>query len=151
MIFTANQTVDNYWFRADVETACGSNTKGNGLSIFSYEGAAAGDPTTTSRSTKPSNCIDESPLVPKFTNTVPNSTFISQVKTLPVSSVNESGVTTNNQNIVAWGINLTAIDVDWEKPTYSYVRDKNTSYPITENLIPIPEQNIVSNDLSDRT
>lgn len=150
MIITANQTVDNYWFRADVETACGSATNRNGSSIFSYEGAAAGDPTTSS-SPRLSNCIDEGPLVPYFANTVPNNTFLSQVKTLPLSTVTSSGVETNQQNIVAWGIDFMAIDVDWEKPTYSYVIDKNTSYPQAINLIEIPQQDIVSNILNDGT
>lgn len=143
MIFTANQTVDNYWFRAEAETACGSNVTHSGLSIFSYEGAAAGDPTSSMLSLKPANCLDESPLNPVFQTVVPSDTFNAQVKDLTVD-VNTAGVGTNGQSIVTWGINLTAIDVDWEDPTYSYVINHNTSYPSTENLIQISE-NIVSN------
>lgn len=145
MIFTANQTVDNYWFRAEPETNCGSNVKNSGRSIFSYEGAATGDPTSSKLSDQPANCLDESPLKPNFATVVPGTDFNSQVKTLPVEKF--PGVTTNGQSIVSWGINLTAIDVDWEKPTYSYVIDKNTSYPSAANLIQL-KPNIVSSAIS---
>lgn len=136
--------MDNYWFRAEPELACGSNVTHLGASIFSYEGAAAGDPTSSALPARPSNCLDESPLQPYFTTVVPSDTFTAQVKTLPVEA-NVPGVSTNNQSIVTWGINFTAIDVDWEIPTYSYVINHNTSYPSAANLIEIPTQNIVSN------
>lgn len=141
VIFTANQTVDNYWFRAEAETGCNSAVNNPGRSIFSYEGAATADPTTSPLSPRPANCLDESPLIPNFATTVPSDAFNTQVKTLPVQ---KGTVTTNGQNIVSWGINFTAIDVDWEKPTYSYVIEKNTSYPSTANLIQISRENIVS-------
>lgn len=140
VIFTANQTVDNYWFRAEAETSCGSNTNNAGRSIFSYAGAATGDPTTSQLSPRPANCNDESPLKPNFATTVPSDNFNSQVKSLPVDL--QPGVATNGQNIVQWGINFTAIDVDWEDPTYSYVIDHNTSYPTSLNLIELPTSNI---------
>jgi hypothetical protein len=38
VIIDANQAVGNYWFRAVVMTACGSNNNANIQSIFSYEG-----------------------------------------------------------------------------------------------------------------
>ena len=145
MIINATQAVDNYWFRAEAETACGSNVTHPGRSIFSYEGATVGDPTTSQLSPQPSNCLDESPLKPYFGTTVPSDTFDTQVKTLPVDKITKSGVTTNSKNIVTWGVNLTAIDVDWEEPTYSYVINRNTSYPSTLNLIQLTPQNIVSN------
>lgn len=140
--------MDNYWFRAEAESACGSAANGqigqNGQSIFSYEGAAIGDPTSSRLSPRPANCLDESPLRPNFATTVPSDAFSTQVKTLPVSLITTQGVQTNGQNIVAWGINFTAIDVDWEVPTYSYVINHNTSYPSTANLIELKQQNIVS-------
>jgi Multicopper oxidase len=38
VIISANQAVDNYWFRAEVKTACGSNTNnGNIKSIFTSD------------------------------------------------------------------------------------------------------------------
>ena len=42
-------------------------------------------------------------------NTVPSSNFLSQAKELDVNIAVEQ-VTTNNQSIVVWSINMTAID-----------------------------------------
>ena len=140
VIITANQTVGNYWFRAEVETSCASSNNFYGRSVFSYVGAAAGDPTTTA-ATKPGGCNDEAPLVPWVINNVPSDQFTSQAKSLQVNIL-IPGVNTNNQNIVTWGINSSAIDVDWETPTLSYVEKGNANYPSALNLIEIPNEGI---------
>ena len=142
VVIYANQTVGNYWFRAEVATDCASSNNFYGRSIFSYSGAASGDPTSTA-ATIPSVCKDESPLVPWVPNSVSSSAFVSQVGNLQVDITQEQ-VTTNGQNIVVWGVNLTAIDVDWEKPTLEYVKTGNTSYPRVFNLIEIPNEGTVS-------
>ncbi|PSN60896.1 putative multicopper oxidase, type 1 [Corynespora cassiicola Philippines] len=140
VVITANQTVGDYWFRADVASECASSNANRGLSIFTYDGAPGNDP-TTSPFTKPTNgCVDESPLVPWVPNTVDQTAFMNQVGNLQVDLHREQ-VTTNGQNLVFWGINLTAINVDWDEPTLQYVADKNTSYPRVFNLIEIPNQN----------
>lgn len=66
---------------------------------------------------------------------------MNQVKDLNVDI--SQTVTTNGQNIVVWSINLTAIDVTWQKPTLEYVATKNTSYPSAFNLIEIPKEGMV--------
>jgi len=142
VIIHANQTVGNYWFRAENEAACNSANNFFGRSIFSYTGAAPADPTSTG-TTRPSNCNDESPLVPWVINNVPSDTFTSQVKTLNVDL--GPGVSSNGQNIVVWALNFTAIDVSWENPILSYVLSHNTSYPPSENLIELKNGGIVRN------
>ncbi|KAF2103704.1 putative multicopper oxidase, type 1 [Rhizodiscina lignyota] len=137
VIITANQAVGNYWFRAEVAADCASANNNFGRAIFSYTGAASGDPTTTAYDTPTTGCVDESPLVPWVTNTVPSTNFISQAKELDVN-INVEQITTNNQSIVVWGINMTAIDIDWEKPTLEYIKTQNTSYPSAYNLVEIP-------------
>ncbi|KAL0256444.1 laccase, multicopper oxidase, benzenediol:oxygen oxidorectuctase [Diplodia seriata] len=139
VIFTASSKVDNYWFRAEVATACASANNHYGRGVFSIAGAAAGDP-ADSASSIPGGCTEPLPT-PYVSNTVPNSTFLSQVKTLSVD-LTTANVSTNQQNIVFWGINMTAIDIDWEKPTLQYVIDKNTSYPQVYNLIELPNEGI---------
>ena len=137
VIIEANQDVGNYWFRAFGEAGCGTpNTNVRGTAaIFSYDGAPAGEPTSTGVP-KPVDCHEPSPLVPYVTNNVPKDTFVNQAKTLPIDTQHgESNLTTNNKNIVYWGINSTAIDVDWKKPVLSYVKEDNDDYPVTENLI----------------
>ena len=140
VIIDADQDVGNYWFRAVAETGCSSfcNNPAGGLSIFSYAGAPAGNPTSVN-ATKPVDCNEPAPLAPHWKTNIPSSNFTSQAAVLPVSTHTET-VQGNGKNIVYWGINTTAIDVDWEKPILSYVKEKNFNFPKSENLIEIPTQ-----------
>ncbi|KAF2001988.1 multicopper oxidase [Amniculicola lignicola CBS 123094] len=138
VIFTANQAVGNYWFRAEVAGPCASSNNYYGRSVFSYSGATADKLPETSAFTVPTVCNDESPLVPWVKNNVSATQFLEQVTSLNVDI--GSKVTTNGQNIVYWGINMSAINVDWDKPTLQYVKDGNTSYPVVFNLIEIPNE-----------
>lgn len=143
VIITANQASGNYWFRAEVAQDCASANNFYGRGIFQYADATAGDPTTSAFDAPTTGCVDESPLVPWVPNTVPSTNFISQAKNLNVD-IGVEQVTTNNQSIVVWGINMTAIDIDWEKPTLQYVKDGNTNYPSVYNLVEIPKGQTVS-------
>ncbi|KAF2786927.1 multicopper oxidase [Melanomma pulvis-pyrius CBS 109.77] len=143
VIINANQTASNYWFRAEVAGVCASSNKFYGRSVFSYDTVTVADPTSTAF-TIPTVCKDESPLVPWVANTVGSSDdFIKQAGNLQVD-LSRQQITTNGQNIVVWGINLTAINVNWDKPTLQYVKDKNTSYPKSFSLIDIPNEGIWS-------
>jgi len=142
VVFTANQAVGNYWFRAENVAACASGNNFYGRAVFSYAGAPAGDPTSTGYP-MPQDCNDEKGLTPWVVNTVPNSDFVNQAKNLNIDLGIEN-VTTNGQNIVFWGVNLTAMKVDWDRPTLSYVQSKNTSYPTAYNLLELPVANMVS-------
>ena len=140
VIITANQTPGNYWFRAEVATDCASSNNFYGRSIFTYSGTTLADPTTNG-TTAPSTCEDASPLVPWWNTTVPSSDFTSQVQDLEVN-IDVEQITTNNQSIVVWGVNLTGIDIDWENPTLEYVVTGNNSYPQVYNLIELPTEGI---------
>ena len=142
VVFTANQTAGNYWFRAEVATDCASANNFYGRSIFTYSTVTSDTPASTS-STPDSVCQPESVIVPYVPNTVPNTTFLSQAQDLEVD-IDKEQVTTNGQNIAVWGINLTAIDIDWRDPTLEYVITGNTSYPAVYNLIEIPSEGTVS-------
>ena len=133
VIIEANQEIGNYWFRAVAETGCTSATNFPGWSIFSYTGAAAGNPTSTNAA-KPNDCTETGPLTPFWPTNVPQSTFTSQAKVLAVNTTTE-GATGNGQNVVVWGVNTSSISVDWEKPILSYVQQGDTNYPASENLI----------------
>ncbi|KAF2137677.1 multicopper oxidase [Aplosporella prunicola CBS 121167] len=139
VIITANQTVGNYWFRAEVATGCASANNGYGRGIFSYSGAPSGDPTSTGGS-QPGDCNEPLPT-PFAPNNVPSDTFLDQVKSLDVD-LTVANVTTNNKNVVFWGVNLTAIDIAWEQPTLQLVADGKSDFPQTYNLIEIPQQGI---------
>jgi FtsP/CotA-like multicopper oxidase with cupredoxin domain len=141
VVIDANSTSGNYWFRAEVANDCASINNWYGRSIFTYTGATVVDPTSQPISAAPAVCKDESPLVPWWNSTVPSTDFDNQVRDLEVD-ISVEQVAGNGQNIVVWGINLTAIDIDWEKPTLQYVIDKNTTYPAVYNLIELPTSDI---------
>jgi hypothetical protein len=142
VIINANQAVDNYWFRAEVMTACGANANnGNIQSIFSYVGAADANPTSTG-TTAPQNCDDETGLTPYVVKNVPSTDFVTQAQELDVLLTIGTG--SNGQAITQWNINSSVINVDWEYPTLSYVKAGNTSYPTGLNLIQLPEADTVS-------
>ncbi|QDS75104.1 hypothetical protein FKW77_007202 [Venturia effusa] len=141
VVITANQTSGNYWFRANAATSCASANNFYGRSIFTYSDATVATPNTNGTA-QPTTCADPlSQMVPWWNTTVPSVDFVNQVRDLEVD-LNVSNVTTNNQNVVTWGINMTAIDIDWRDPTLQYVKDKNNSFPQTYNLIELPTEGI---------
>ncbi|KAK4988900.1 laccase, multicopper oxidase, benzenediol:oxygen oxidorectuctase [Elasticomyces elasticus] len=139
VVINANQGSGNFWFRANVNTACSSGNNNNALAIFTYSGTTVADPTTTN--TSPSGCNDQTGLIPYWKQAVPSDTFNSQVKELSLV-LNREQVTTNGANLVVWALNTTMINVAWDKPTMQYLFDKNTSYPSTYSMIELPTQGI---------
>jgi FtsP/CotA-like multicopper oxidase with cupredoxin domain len=141
VIIDANQAVDNYWFRAEVMTACGANNNnGNIMSIFSYTGAADTNPTSTG-TTAPQNCNDESGLIPYVVKNVDSTNFLTEYEELDV--LLDIGTASNGQSVAQWNVNGSVIDVDWEDPTLKYVEDGNTTFATDLNLIQLPEANKV--------
>jgi len=142
VVINANQAPGNYWFRAQVETGCTNNdlNSNGGLAIFTYSGVKVATPTTTGYSD--GGCVEPSPLTPWVPNTVGSSAaFIAQSKALDVQIL-IPGVTTNNENIVTWGVNTSALHVMWNKPIMSYVMEGNNSWPSTENLIELVNEGV---------
>ena len=142
VIVHANQSVNSYWLRATTGFECsdfGPSTPAQ--AIVRYNGAATANPTTSSTATS-SNCGDPGVLVPFVPNQVGSEQdFKAQARDLDVN-LYLPGMTTNKQNIVYWGINATSIQVQWDDPTLQYVKTKNTSYPVVENIVELPTGNI---------
>lgn len=138
VIVNANQTVDNYWIRATAETACDAfPNQSPALAIVRYDGAPDSNPTSDSTVTS-TDCAGPGVLTPWVSNTVGSvDEFKAQARDLELGAY-LPGATTNKQNIVYWGINSTAIDVQWNNPILEYVKTGNTSYPVTENVIELP-------------
>jgi FtsP/CotA-like multicopper oxidase with cupredoxin domain len=141
VIITANQKADNYWFRVQPANGCASAINNSGKSIFTYNGVTVADPSSTGV-TLDAGCNEPGPLVPWWPTTIPSSDFKSQSQTMDVDLAIPN-VTTNNQNVVAWTVDLTTIQVNWEDPTLQYVINKNTDYPTSYNLIEIPNEGTV--------
>lgn len=143
VIITANQTAGNYWLRAEAEyVGCYSANQGTGLGIATYAGVAAGTPTTSATYTNGGNCLEPSPLTPWVQNQVGDEAeFIAQATALDIT-FESSTLQTNNQSIVVWGLNFTAITVSWEYPVISYLKNnQQNQIPASESLIEIATAN----------
>ncbi|OAT09933.1 laccase 3, variant 1 [Blastomyces gilchristii SLH14081] len=141
VIIHADQEIDNYWFRAEVQRGCGENAmNGRIKSIFRYKGADPNAEPTSVASNYTQSCDDEQGLVPFVPIDVPSEHFIREVKDLNVTF--EPEVTSPGQNIVHWKINGIPIETDWEYPTLQYVLDRNTSFAPKLNVIELPEANV---------
>ncbi|KAH0176565.1 laccase-like multicopper oxidase, partial [Aureobasidium melanogenum] len=77
-------------------------------------------------------------LTPYWDSFVPDDALTANPAFLSVGA-QEAGVTSNNATIFRWAINTTALNVDWNKPILEYVQEGNTSYPVSENLINVPD------------
>ena len=140
VVVSTDQPVGSYWIRADPEGACFSSAGSPGRGVFRYEGAAGGDPTTSSTVTS-GGCTVPGVLTPYVPNTVGNEAeFKAQASNLNVN-LELPGTTSNNQNIVVWGVNLTAIAIQWDRPTLDYVKSGDTEYPTAANVIEVTDAN----------
>jgi FtsP/CotA-like multicopper oxidase with cupredoxin domain len=139
IVFTANQTVGNYWLRVNPGgAACGRAAIYNNAAvtvgaILSYQGATTSLPTSTGFTTA-ATCADET-FQPYKTLPVPSSNFASQLGNLDVT------LGRSTANIVNWFINNSSMDVDWEMPTLEYIKDGNTSYTQSMNVYEMPNAN----------
>lgn len=142
VVITATQAVANYWIRAVAENACLSFNAGTGLAVLNYAGVPATTvPTTIAQPVTNPGCAEPAGLTPWVPNNVGSvDAFKSQVTSLNVNV--DNNVDSNGQNIVVWGINMTGIMVQWEKPTLSYAMQGDTDYPAVANLLALPNEGV---------
>lgn len=134
VVINANQTVENYWFRVAVGTACGSNTiltSGIQLgAILSYAGASSGNPTSTGVTMRTA-CVDEktSDLIPWVPNTVPSS-VVGQAGKLDLGFSQAAAPS----NLVRWLIDGTPMIVDWNNPTLETTLAGSSNFYTNANI-----------------
>jgi FtsP/CotA-like multicopper oxidase with cupredoxin domain len=135
VVITANQTVDNYWFRVAVGTACGRNamtTSGKQMgAILHYDTAPNSNPTSTTTVTMRTSCDDETGLVPFVPNQVPTSVVGEAANhKLNVSSFADP----TKNNLFRWLIDGTPHIVDWNNPSLETVLGGSTKFGPNENV-----------------
>jgi len=137
VVITANQTVNNYWFRVSVGTACGSNamtSSGKVLgAILHYDGApTTGNPTSTGVAMRTS-CDDEatSNLVPFVPNQVPTSI----VGDAPNHKMTLNSFSNSSQNnLFRWTIDGNPFVIDWNNPSLETVLAGSKNFGPNENV-----------------
>lgn len=143
VIIEANQPIASYWFHVVPQSDCSNNKIANAVSIFTYQGANSTIPPSSSRNNTPSTtgCLDPNDdLIPYVQLDVPSNQTIPQSSHLDVNFTIIQGNGTS-QTLVQWNLNYTAIKAGWDKPTLEYVRERNTSYPTSMNLIELSGAN----------
>jgi L-ascorbate oxidase len=98
VVFTANQTPGNYWFRAEVQSQCGNNANNKILAIFNYDTVPCGIPSSI-RVNYTQSCADETGLVPYVAKSASKADF-----TFNAEDTLNVGLTQVNNNFV-WTIN----------------------------------------------
>ncbi|KAK4496969.1 hypothetical protein PRZ48_011418 [Zasmidium cellare] len=131
VIITADQEPGNYWFRTEVAKECRNNNDWYGRAIWSYSNTAMGTPNSTAFP-EPTDCLEPGPLIPYWPQKVPRKQEIGNLQVNTTHAVTEYS---NNSSMVVWALGET-IDINWSKPTLSYV-DSNTtqSLPSLYNVL----------------
>lgn len=142
--FTANQAVANYWFNVTYSGtgACGSSNNPHPAAIFSYVGAPSGLPTIAGTAPADTYCADTLGYLPVVPRNVSHPTF-------PNNLPGGLNVTFNaaDDPTVFWNVNGNSMQVTWGTPTLEYVLNKNTAYPVRENIVSIATANVVSSKI----
>lgn len=132
VVINANQTAGSYWFRANVATDCLSSNNHNAKAVWTYDSVTAGTPTSNSYS-QPSQCTEPTALAPYWRQPVPSYSF----GNVPMNvNFSRAKLEPNGDVFTLWAINTTSMNVQWEKPTLSYIMEGNTSYPASLNVVP---------------
>ena len=140
----ASQAVGNYWFNVSFSNtfACGTSANPAPASVFSYIGASNSLPTNPGVTPPDSLCSDNTNLVPVVSRTAPLTSFNALQDDLFVNLI-----TDNSVSKVFWQVNGSSIKVDWGNPTLKQVQSGATTFASNENLIKVPQSNIVSANL----
>lgn len=139
VIITADQYPGSYWFRAEVQDQAGCGTNfGNGhiKSIFAYTGYETQTP-SSSATNYTQRCTDETGLVPHWNSYVPQGTIATP--THLGSSINQSTAADGTLTLY-WNVNGSSMNVDWSNPTLESVKNGNTSFPKSANVITLPAE-----------
>lgn len=136
----ASHAVGNYWMNVSFSNTFGCGTSNNPApaAIFSYVGANNSLPTNPGVTPPDSLCADNTNLVPIVTRSAPLTAFNALQDDLFVNLVNDP--TTSK---VFWQVNGSSIKVDWGNPTLNQVKNGLQNFPANENLIKVPQTNIV--------
>jgi FtsP/CotA-like multicopper oxidase with cupredoxin domain len=135
VIITANQTVDNYWFRVSPGTACGSNAiAGKGIplgAVLHYNGASDANPTSNTNVAMRTTCVDESTsnLVPFVPNQVPTS-VVGQAEEIDLNYFQDA----TKNNLFRWTLDGTSHIVDWNNPTLETILAGSKDFGANSNV-----------------
>ncbi|EOO03476.1 putative laccase precursor protein [Phaeoacremonium minimum UCRPA7] len=141
VIIDASQEVGNYWFNATLskDGLCGASKNLFPAAIFSYSGADDDVLPTDQGTPVTADCHDTTGFVPVVSRTASLEDWQDNNKEL---DINLTTVVTGRGRVFQWQVNSSAMDVTWERPILSYIREGNTSYPTAGNAISLDKANV---------
>ncbi|KAI8235613.1 Laccase [Colletotrichum sp. SAR 10_96] len=149
VIIEANQEVENYWFNATLSATglCGTSEVALPASIFTYEGAADELPTQPGYPIE-AGCADTVGFEPIVTRLPPSSEFTPHKNIL---DVNLTTPEVYGQPVFRWTVNGHSMDIEWDKPTLTYVAEKNYTFMERANVVELDSKDkwtwwVIQND-----
>lgn len=142
VIIDGNQSVGNYWLNVTFSgtKGCGTSKNPNPAAILSYSGAPDDLPTDEGTPPPDSLCHDPNNFVPVVSRAVPSADFsATPPNSLPVTMDVDA-----EASRVFWKVDGNAIDVNWENPVLQHIREGNTSWPESANVLTVPPTSDVS-------
>jgi FtsP/CotA-like multicopper oxidase with cupredoxin domain len=129
VIVEANQPVDSYFLRADIQTACAGTVQAlNIRAIVNYEGSTATVPTSTAYNYT-GECVDEpvASLVPVVPLTVGSADFTEGTLDVVIHG--------NDVNLYKWYLSGTTFFSEYNEPTLLDVWENKTLPTFSGNLL----------------
>ncbi|KAL1646837.1 laccase, multicopper oxidase, benzenediol:oxygen oxidorectuctase [Diplodia intermedia] len=145
IVFTADQPASNYWMRAEIADCSNNLLKGSSSvvlgGILNYDGFDKTDlPVSSSSTIETSACANEpyTKLIPWWETTVPKDQFAASLEGIDLTF--NGAATVENQTVVQWYLNDSAMNVDWGRPTLQYFADGDTNYTDSMNVFQMPAE-----------
>ncbi|TEA18080.1 Laccase-1 [Colletotrichum sidae] len=142
VLIKADQDAKPYWFNVSFPSnrLCGTSNMNKPAAIFQYEGGSTTAlPKDAGKALEDAQCQDKTDFEPIYGIDV-NSTAFEKTADNSLDVTVDTSRTTNTQRVY-WKVNGQNMDIDWDRPTLSYVAEGNTSYPKQYNVFTIPDEN----------
>ena len=132
VIIEARPEPGNFWINATFSSVrqCGFSLNPHPAAILHYDGAPDELPKDQGAPPPDTFCADNLDFVPIVPRKAPLELFSPEESNLQVALEVDTRVSR-----VFWTINSSAIDIDWEKPTLEYLKERNASFPLDDNIV----------------
>lgn len=135
VVISANQTAGNYWFRAQPATDCFAANRFFARAVWSYSTVTAADPVSTAWPLVTNQCTEPNILAPYWKQEVPSGSFNAVAERLTVN-ITTGIMLPNKDTVVVWAINNTNLNVNWSRPTVSFIKDGDDNYDANMHVLP---------------
>ncbi|KAI1495707.1 probing oxygen channels in Melanocarpus Albomyces laccase [Biscogniauxia marginata] len=136
----ASQPIGNYWMNVTMfaQNLCGISVNPRPAAIIHYEGAPKSNPTDPGTTPPNTNCMDSLSYSPVVRRQAPLDSF----KPREENTLDVTLEIPPLAPIVSWKVDNSSILVDWGRPVIQNIMEGNMSYPRSENIIIVDEEDV---------